>query len=128
MNKNRCPFYLTRHHTDMNEDKIPENPVQGTALSENQAGHPVSASVAKKSGWLPMAAMVLSVGAWLTLAYSTGYAAMTVAFVAVLLSAFACRRKRGPWRNVAITALIAAAVLMVVVLAFIIVLKISLAK
>lgn len=81
----------------------------------------------KESGILPLLSLILAVGAWVTLGYYTGYAAMSVAVAAIIAGAFACRRPRGAWRNTAITAIIASAVLIVVVLAFVIVLKIGLA-
>lgn len=85
------------------------------------------AATSKKSGILPLLSLLLAVGAWVTLGYYTGYAAMAVAAAAIIAGGFACRRPRGAWRNTAISAIIASAVLIVVVLAFVIVLKIGLA-
>lgn len=108
----------------MNEDKTPQT---AQTISPDTKPETVVAAE-KKSGWLPLAALILAVAAWVTLAYYTGYAAVIVALLAIIAGAFACRRPAGPWRNTAITAIIAAAVLIIVVLAFIIVLKIGLAK
>ena len=109
----------------MNEDKT--TPAT-TPDAHNESATVAAPAAEKKSGWLPLAAIILALAAWLTLARTTGYVAMAVAAAAIIVAAFACRRHPGAWRNVAITAIIAAAVLIVVVLGFIIVLNISLAK
>ncbi|MDE6278069.1 MAG: hypothetical protein K2M06_08180 [Muribaculaceae bacterium] len=106
----------------MNEDKT-----SAAVQSATSAPATDTSGEQKKSGWLPLAALLLAILAWLTLAYSTGYAAMAVAAAAIIVAAFGARRHSGAWRNVAITAIIASAVLLVVVAAFIIVLKIGLA-
>lgn len=111
----------------MNEDNNTVHTAPATAPQADTAP-PVTTPAEKKSGWMPLAAIVLAVAAWITLARATGYAAMAVAAAAIIVGAFGCRRRAGAWRNVAITAIIAAAVLIVVVLAFIIVLNIGLAK
>ncbi|MDE6310758.1 MAG: hypothetical protein K2L96_02970 [Muribaculaceae bacterium] len=113
----------------MNEDKNPavENTnAENSPLTEQPLTAETPAPAPKKSGWLPLLSLVLAVAAWVTLAYSTGYYAMCVAGASIITAIFAVRRKTGAWRNVAITALIASAVLIVVVAAFLIVLKIGL--
>lgn len=101
------------------------NPAAAQAPETSSSATIVASS--KKSGILPLLSLILAVGAWVTLGYYTGYAAMAVAAAAIIAGAFACRRPRGAWRNTAISAIIASAVLIVVVLAFVIVLKIGLA-
>ena len=111
--------------TTMNEDKsstIKEN----TAAEQPVTAATPASSVQKKSGWLPLLSLVLAIAAWGALAYTSGYYAMGVAAAAIIAAAFAAHRKTGAWRNVAITSLIASAVLIVVVAAFLIVLKIGL--
>lgn len=106
-------------------ENIPQAPAQAGQDTVVQTAGDNGASP-RKSPWLPIAAFFLAVGAWLALAYSTGYLAMAVAAAAIIVGAFGCRR-RCSWRNLAITSIIASMVLIVVVAAFIIVLKIGLA-
>lgn len=89
---------------------------------------PATVETGKKSGWLPLIGFILALGAWFTLAENTGYTALIVAAVSLVVSAFGCHRHTGFWKNTAITAIIADTVLIVVVVAFIVVLRIALSK
>lgn len=91
----------------------------------NSAGTPTAPETQKRV-WLPLLSLLLAIASWLVLAYSTGYAALVVAFLSILTGAFGCHRPRGGWRNTAITAIIASAVLVVVVISFLIVIKLAL--
>lgn len=77
--------------------------------------------------WISLA---LTVAAWLTLMFTDGYVAMAVAMAvaaAVLIVGFlSMRGSSRAIRNIAITAVIASMVLLVVLTAFIIVIKIGL--
>ncbi len=109
----------------MNDDKNPEINTN-SAAGQNPATS-IPASAPKKSGWLPLLSLILAIAAWVALGYTSGYYAMCVAAAAIIAGIIAVRRKTGAWRNTAITSIIAAAVLIVVVTAFLIVLKIGLA-
>lgn len=79
----------------------------------------------RKSGVWPIVAFVLAAAAWIALAWN-GYVALGISFVALVASFIAIRRRRGAWRNLAITSLIASGVLFVIVTAFIIVIFVGL--
>lgn len=73
--------------------------------------------------WISLA---LTVAAWLTLMFTDGYAAMAVAAAALIVGFLSMRGSSRAIRNIAITAVIASMVLLVVLTAFIIVIKIGL--
>lgn len=74
--------------------------------------------------WISLA---LTVAAWLTLMlFTDGYAAMAVAAAALIVGFLSMRGSSRAIRNIAITAVIASTVLLVVLTAFIIVIKIGL--
>lgn len=62
---------------------------------------------------LTIAAFLIAVAAWIALPISY-IASLAGAVVAVVTSAFALAQPRGAWRNLALTALVAAAVLCLV--------------
>lgn len=74
--------------------------------------------------WISVA---LTLGAWVVLMLANGYAAMAIAAAAVIAGFFAMPGRSRAVRNLAITSVIAAIVLLVVLTAFIIVIKIGLA-
>lgn len=73
--------------------------------------------------WISLA---LTVAAWLTLMFTDGYVAMAVAATALIVGFLSMRGSSRAIRNIAITAVIASMVLLVVLTAFIIVIKIGL--
>lgn len=73
--------------------------------------------------WISLA---LTVAAWLTLMFTDGYVAMAVAAAALIVGFLSIRGSSRAIRNIAITAVIASMVLLVVLTAFIIVIKIGL--
>lgn len=70
-------------------------------------------------------ALVLAVISWCMLFWSNGYVALAVAVLAVVAGFAACSHNASALRRLAITALIAALVLIVVVSAYLIVLKVG---
>lgn len=70
--------------------------------------------------WMAVISIVLTAIAWIAGNYS-GVAAIIISVVAIVLGALALKSHRHTIRNTAITSIIASAVLLVVVLAFIIV-------
>lgn len=70
--------------------------------------------------WMAIFSIVLTAIAWIAGSYS-GIAAIVISAAAIVLGALALKSHRHIIRNTAITAIIASAVLLVVVLAFIIV-------
>ncbi len=75
--------------------------------------------------WLAVLSIVLTLVAWVC-ATGNGIVAMLVGAVAILCGAFAERSPRGGVRNVATTSIIAATVLLVVIAAFMLVVKYAL--
>lgn len=75
--------------------------------------------------WMAVLSIVLAVIAWIAGSYN-GIAAMAVSTVAILPGALALKSHRHVIRNTAITAIIASAVLLVVLLAFYIVVYLGL--
>lgn len=76
--------------------------------------------------YFAIAALILAIAAWALLIWSNGYVACAVGAVAVVCGFLGAHAGHGALRNAAVTAIIAATVLLVVVLAFLIVLKIGL--
>ena len=70
--------------------------------------------------WMAAAGAVLAVGAWIALSFN-GYAALGIGIAAFAASCMGLGAHTRPWRNLATTALIASAVIMVVLAAFLIV-------
>lgn len=64
--------------------------------------------------------MVVTIMAWILLMWN-GYAAMGLGLAAIVLGVVGTRSRSAGWRNLAITSLIASAVLVIVMVAFLIV-------
>lgn len=78
---------------------------------------------------LALAALILSIAAWAALlvpSLYSGYVALGVAAVSVLLAAFGLKSRRRCWRDTATTAIIIGGVLMVVIISFIVVIFVGL--
>lgn len=75
--------------------------------------------------WLAVISMVLTVGAWVCGNFN-GIVAICICVAAIVTGAFALKSHRNGVRNTAITSIIAAAVLLVVVSAFLLVIYIGL--
>lgn len=75
--------------------------------------------------WLAILSLVLTLAAWIAGGFS-GTAAIVIAACAILAGAFALRSHKQGVRNTAITSIIAAGVLLVVIAAFLIVIYIGL--
>ena len=76
--------------------------------------------------YFAIAALILAIVAWAVLLWSNGYVACAVAAVAVVCGFLGAHAGHGALRNAAVTAIIAGVVLLVVVSAFLVVLKIGL--
>lgn len=79
-----------------------------------------------RSPALAVAAIALTLGAWCMLMWLNGYVAMAVALAAVVAGFAGMPGRSNAVKNVAITAIIASTVLIVVLAAFLIVIKIGL--
>lgn len=73
-------------------------------------------------------ALLLTLAAWGLLMWVDGYVALATGIAAVAASLFATVRARGGWRRLAIALLIASLVLVVVLSAFIIVIKVGMGQ
>lgn len=79
-----------------------------------------------RSPALAVAAIALTLGAWCMLMWLNGYVAMAVAVAAVVAGFVGMPGRSNVVKNIAITAIIASTVLIVVLAAFLIVIKIGL--
>lgn len=75
--------------------------------------------------WLAVASLIITVGAWIVGAFS-GIMALILCIMAIVAAAFALKSHKGAVRNTAITSIVAAGVLLVVIAAFMIVIYIGL--
>ncbi len=75
--------------------------------------------------WLAIVSIVLTVLSWIGAGYSA-WAGIGLAVAAIVAGAFALKSRRHGVRNTAITSIIAATVLLVVIVAFIIVIYVGL--
>ncbi len=80
----------------------------------------------RRSSAMAWVALMLALMAWAALLWFNGYAALTVALLAVISGFVSIPRTKISTKRMAITAIIAALVLIVVVSAYLIVLKIGL--
>lgn len=102
--------------TDKHIDKKTEEPRESSRAQQRH-----------RSPLLAWVALALTLVAWLLLIYLNGYVALGVAAVAVAAGFAGMPGRSTAVRNLAITAVIAATVLLVVLAAFLIVIKIGLA-
>lgn len=75
--------------------------------------------------WLAIISIILTILSWIGASYSA-WAGIALAAAAVIAGAFALKSRRHGVRNTAITSIIAATVLLVVIVAFIIVIYVGL--
>lgn len=105
-----------------------------TARSEEPAASPQESdakAAPEKSGYdkVALMALIVSLIAWAVMlvpSLYSGYVALAVALVSVVLSAFGLKSRRRRWRDTATTALIIGGVLAVVILSFIVVIYVGL--
>ncbi len=102
---------MTEKHTDTPQNDKAETP-----------------AVPARSPLMAWIAVALTLAAWATLIWVDGYAAIAVAAVAVIVGSLSVSGRSTPVKNLAITAIIAATVLLVVLAAFLIVIKIGLGE
>ena len=99
-------------HTEANE------PIEAQQPSSEATATSASAPIEKRRyPWLAVLSLVLCVGAWVAATVS-GYLTLAVGAAAIVAGAFSLGSHRPAVRNTAITSIIAAAVLIVVVGAF----------
>ncbi len=103
----------------MNTDKAqtPEDKVCATTSA---------ATAAHRSSALAWLAMLMSLAAWASLIWTNGYISLFIASLAAVAGFFGTIKVSTPVRRLAVTAIIAALVLIAVVSAFLIVIKIGL--
>ena len=106
------------------EAPIEETPIEETtaAAPETEATEPEVKHESKAWLWLALGSLLLCVLAWIV-SPSSGYGALSLAIVSMVLGFISLKSKRHAIRNTAITAIIASGVLALVVGAFIIALK-----
>lgn len=109
----------TINKTDNNTDKAV------TAARESHTPVTISPHEAKRFVWLAIVSIVLTILAWILGSYSA-LAAIITSAAAIVTGALALKSHRHGVRNTAITSIIAAAVLLVVISAFCIVIFIGL--
>lgn len=102
---------MTDNHNDNHE-------IEKAEVEATPARSPIMA-------WI---AVALTLAAWATLIWVDGYVAMAVAAAAVIVGFLAVSGRSTAVKNLAITAIIAATVLLVVLAAFLIVIKIGLGE
>lgn len=93
-----------------------------------QTPEPQTPTVTRESRnfvWLAIISIVLTLAAWAVGSFS-GIAAIAIAAVAIVVGALALKSRRNGVRNTAITSIIAAAVLLVIISAFLIVIYLGL--
>ncbi len=108
---------VTEQDTSLNKPDTPEVSAPETVAAEAPKG--------ARTGWLAVLSLLVTVAAWIV-ANINGYVAVAISAAAIVLGAIALRSKRHLVRNTAITSIIAAGVLMVVLAAFIIVIYLGL--
>jgi len=87
---------------------------------------PAAVKPAYRSPLLLISSAVTALVAWAALMWIDGFAALGLGVLSVLLGAFGMRGCSRGWRNLGVTAIICSTVLIVVVAAFLIVVKIGL--
>lgn len=103
----------------------PDTTITDTGAAQADAGTTDTAAAPTGAGWA-WTAIVLAILAWVLLMVSNGYVAITAGGVATVMSIVALCRSYGAMHRLAVTALIASLVLVVVLGAFIMVIKVGL--
>lgn len=104
------------------QDNISDTP---QAEPQQEAFEVKTPSEPRRWCWLAICSLVVTVIAWI-IANLNGYVALCACAVAIVLGALALKSHRHAVRNTAITSIIAAAVLLVVLAAFMIVIYLGL--
>ncbi len=95
-----------------------------TPKQASEAPQVLGTTRTRKLMWLAVVSIFLTVAAWIIGSFS-GFAALAVSAAAIVAGAFALKSRRNGVRNTAITSIIAAGVLIVVISAFMIVLYVG---
>lgn len=100
-----------------------------TSSLEKTAEAPLQAVPAEKKRllWMAVVSLLLTVAAWIACGYNV-WAAIALSAVAVVVGALSLKSHRHAVRNTAITSIIAASVLLVVVVSFLIVIYLGLSS
>lgn len=112
-------------HKDMTDEKNTNIPAPEGQTTSESAAPSAPSGYTGPGKWLALLSLILAIGAWVMLSAS-GYTALGIAALAVVAGMIDVCRFHGPWRTVSVTGIIAGAVLIVVVTAFIMVMKIGL--
>lgn len=119
---------LNTEHSAAPADTTPKAPqapaAQTTEAEESQAPAPDASPAPQEAGndkrrysWLALASVLLCVAAWIFATFD-GYLTLAATIASIICGAFALGSRRAAIRNISITAIIASAVLMIVVGAF----------
>lgn len=106
-----------------------EDIVADVEHKEDATAQPKPKAPASGYDKVALVALIIAVIAWAILLIPnlySGYVSLGVGVLAIIVSIFGLKSKRRGWRDTAITALIAATVLTIVLLAFIIVIYVGL--
>ena len=109
-------------YPDMNNDK------EKNINSATEAPESAAVSAAHRSPVWVWVAVVLALAAWVTLMWVDGYVALGLGVAGIVSGFVAARRNEFALRRLAIAAIIASMVLVVVLAAFLIVIKIGLSQ
>lgn len=102
-----------------------ENPDNSYNSENSEAGAPSAApapSEKRRYAWLAVLTLILCVAAWVASTFN-GYTTIVLCVASIVCGAFSLGSRRAVVRNTSITAIIASAVLLLVVGAFMIALK-----
>lgn len=105
------------------QDKTTEKTIKNG--QEQLADNAPSSKEASRFVWLAVISIILTIAAWIAGGYNA-VAAIVISAAAIVTGAFALKSHRNGVRNTAITSIIAAAVLLVVISAFCIVIYVGL--
>lgn len=106
--------------------QVPENNNTTEVAAVETPDHQDNA-VTYRSSLLSWVTILLTVGAWVVLMWWNGYAAAAVAAAAVVVGFISLPGRSASARNLSITGIIASTVLLVVIVAFVVVIRIVLA-
>lgn len=107
------------------QDKFKNNEIETPEAKVEEPAAASSSAEPRRYLWLAIVSILLTAVAWLCGLHS-GVAAMIVSAIAIVAGVMSLRSRRHAIRNTAITAIIASAVLLVVICAFIIVIYMGL--
>lgn len=109
-------------------DNIKDTKLDAAAPGQETPAAPEAPSTAAthRSPLLIIISALLALASWASLMWINGYVALAVGAAAVGAAAFGLKDRAPAWRNLGVTAIICATVLIVVVAAFLVVIKIGL--